>query len=84
MYFIWVTRTQKQFEWVTDIIREVEENDISDIVSVHIYITQYKEKFDVRTTMLVNRKFTHHILNFMQSYFNSTTPVFWQIGIKIF
>ena len=54
MYFIWVTRTQKQFEWVTDIIREVEENDISDIVSVHIYITQYKEKFDVRTTMLVS------------------------------
>ena len=54
VYFIWVTRTQKQFEWVTDIIREVEENDISDIVSVHIYITQYKEKFDVRTTMLVS------------------------------
>ena len=54
VYFIWVTRTQKQFEWMTEIIREVEENDISDIVSVHIYITQYKEKFDVRTTMLVS------------------------------
>ena len=23
VYFLWVTRTQKQFEWLTDIIREV-------------------------------------------------------------
>lgn len=52
IYFIWVTRTQRQFEWLTDIIREVEENDSHDMVSVHIYITQLAEKFDLRTTML--------------------------------
>lgn len=52
VYFIWVTRTQNQFEWLTDIIREVEENDVQDLVSAHIFITQFKEKFDVRTTML--------------------------------
>ncbi|KAI1904336.1 hypothetical protein AGOR_G00004610 [Albula goreensis] len=52
VYFIWVTRTQKQFEWVSDIIREVEEQDTQDLVSVHIYITQLAEKFDLRTTML--------------------------------
>ncbi|XP_069480819.1 dual oxidase 1-like [Ambystoma mexicanum] len=52
VYFIWVTRTQHQFEWVADIIREVEENDRNDLVSVHIYITQLAEKFDLRTTML--------------------------------
>ncbi|XP_026565713.1 dual oxidase 2 [Pseudonaja textilis] len=52
IYFIWVTRTQRQFEWVADIIREVEENDQRDLVSVHIYITQLAEKFDLRTTML--------------------------------
>lgn len=52
VYFIWVTRTQKQFEWMTDIIREVEENDTNDLVSVHIFITQFKQKFDLRTTML--------------------------------
>ncbi|XP_053573547.1 dual oxidase 1-like [Bombina bombina] len=52
IYFIWVTRTQRQFEWFADIIREVEENDRSDLVSVHIYITQLAEKFDLRTTML--------------------------------
>ncbi|NXO94061.1 DUOX2 oxidase, partial [Certhia brachydactyla] len=52
VYFIWVTRTQRQFEWLTDIIREVEESDKNDLVSVHIYITQLAEKFDLRTTML--------------------------------
>uniref|UniRef100_A0AAY4B5T7 NAD(P)H oxidase (H2O2-forming) n=1 Tax=Denticeps clupeoides TaxID=299321 RepID=A0AAY4B5T7_9TELE len=52
VYFIWVTRTQRQFEWVSDIIRELEEADSQDLVSVHIYITQLAEKFDLRTTML--------------------------------
>ncbi|NWV18318.1 DUOX2 oxidase, partial [Origma solitaria] len=52
IYFIWVTRTQRQFEWLTDIIREVEEADKNNLVSVHIYITQLAEKFDLRTTML--------------------------------
>ncbi|XP_053317809.1 dual oxidase 2-like isoform X2 [Spea bombifrons] len=52
VYFIWVTRTQKQFEWLTDIIREVEEKDKGELLSVHIYITQLTEKFDFRTTML--------------------------------
>ncbi|KFP29963.1 Dual oxidase 2, partial [Colius striatus] len=52
IYFIWVTRTQRQFEWLADIIREVEEADRNNLVSVHIYITQLAEKFDLRTTML--------------------------------
>uniref|UniRef100_A0A3Q3KNH6 NAD(P)H oxidase (H2O2-forming) n=1 Tax=Mastacembelus armatus TaxID=205130 RepID=A0A3Q3KNH6_9TELE len=52
VYFIWVTRTQRQFEWVSDIIREVEEMDTLELVSVHTYITQVAEKFDLRTTML--------------------------------
>ncbi|XP_015262377.1 PREDICTED: dual oxidase 2-like [Gekko japonicus] len=52
IYFIWVTRTQRQFEWVADIIRELEEKDQRELVSVHIYITQLAEKFDLRTTML--------------------------------
>lgn len=54
IYFIWVTRTQRQFEWLADIIHEVEEADGNDLVSVHIYITQLAEKFDLRTTMLVS------------------------------
>eukprot|EP00058_Branchiostoma_floridae_P020949 XP_002606439.1 hypothetical protein BRAFLDRAFT_67691 [Branchiostoma floridae] len=57
IYFLWVTRTQKQFEWLTDIIREVEEKDKNDLVSVHIFITQFYQKFDLRTTMLFYQKF---------------------------
>ncbi|XP_064475298.1 dual oxidase 2-like [Ornithodoros turicata] len=52
VYFIWITRTQKQFEWMTDIIREVEAKDQKNLVSVHIFITQFYQKFDLRTTML--------------------------------
>ncbi|GFT66944.1 hypothetical protein NPIL_295941 [Nephila pilipes] len=52
LYFIWVTRSQKQFEWMIDIIREVEDNDKNGLVDVHIFITQFYEKFDLRTTML--------------------------------
>merc|ERR1712136_386128 len=52
VYFIWVTRTQKNFEWMTDIIRDVEESKGGDLLSTHIYITLFFNKFDIRTTML--------------------------------
>nr|KAG5701353.1 hypothetical protein BaRGS_006127 [Batillaria attramentaria] len=52
VYFLWVTRTQKSFEWLTDIIREVEANDVRQLVDVHIFITQFQQKFDLRTTMM--------------------------------
>ncbi|KAH9518446.1 Dual oxidase 2 [Bulinus truncatus] len=52
VYFIWVTRTQQSFEWMTEIIRQVEAADTQGFVDVHICITQMKEKFDLRTTML--------------------------------
>ncbi|XP_049837219.1 dual oxidase-like [Schistocerca gregaria] len=52
VYFLWITKTQKQFEWLVDIIREVENADISNVVSVHIFITQFYHKFDLRTILL--------------------------------
>ncbi|XP_071953230.1 dual oxidase 2-like [Antedon mediterranea] len=52
VYFIWVTRTQKQFEWLTDIIREVEECDYAHMVDTHIFITQFYSDFDLRTTVM--------------------------------
>lgn len=52
VYFIWVTRTQRQFEWLVDIIRELELQDASRTVSTHLFITQFYHKFDLRTTLL--------------------------------
>ncbi|KAJ8953259.1 hypothetical protein NQ318_015841 [Aromia moschata] len=52
VYFIWVSTTQKQFEWLVDIIRDVEANDAKYFVSCHIFITQFYEKFDLRTILL--------------------------------
>ncbi|KAK6179830.1 hypothetical protein SNE40_012099 [Patella caerulea] len=52
VYFVWITRTQKHFEWLIDIIRDVEDQDVNDIVNVHIFVTQFQQKYDLRTTML--------------------------------
>ncbi|KAG7203421.1 hypothetical protein KM043_013488 [Ampulex compressa] len=52
VYFLWVTRTQKQFEWMVDILRELEKADINNTVSVHVFITQFYHKFDLRTILL--------------------------------
>jgi len=57
MYFIWVTASQKQFEWLLDILRTVEDVDEREIVQTHIFITQLFHQFDLRTTMLVSRLF---------------------------
>ena len=49
-----MTRSQKQWEWFTEIIRETEEADKKGLVENHIFITQFFDKFDLRTTMLVS------------------------------
>ncbi|XP_076296274.1 dual oxidase 1-like isoform X2 [Lasioglossum baleicum] len=52
VYFLWITRTQEQFEWMVDIIRNIENVDTSTIISSHIFITQFYQKFDLRTILL--------------------------------
>lgn len=55
IYFLWVTRTQHQFEWMIDILRELEAADTNGVVSTHIFITQFYQKYDMRTVLLVNQ-----------------------------
>ncbi|XP_045615867.2 dual oxidase 2 [Procambarus clarkii] len=50
--FLWTTRSQKQYEWMTDILREVETLDRHNVIRNHVFITQFKSKFDLRTIML--------------------------------
>ncbi|XP_076805586.1 dual oxidase 2-like isoform X1 [Clavelina lepadiformis] len=52
VYFMWITRDQNQYEWLTDIIQEVEGKDTNGVLDTHIFITQFPQKFDLRTTML--------------------------------
>ncbi|XP_050407076.1 dual oxidase 2 [Patella vulgata] len=52
LYFIWVTGSQRHFEWLIDILREVEEVDTRGLVSIDIFITQFFQNFDLRTAML--------------------------------
>ncbi|XP_068222962.1 dual oxidase-like isoform X2 [Palaemon carinicauda] len=52
VYFLWITRSQKQFEWMTEILREVEEIDKNGIINSHTFITQFRSKYDLRTVVL--------------------------------
>ncbi|KAH3782912.1 hypothetical protein DPMN_160836 [Dreissena polymorpha] len=53
LYFIWVTGSQRHFEWLLDILKEVEAIDTKGMVSIDIFITQFFQNFDLRTAMLV-------------------------------
>lgn len=50
---MWISRTHKQFEWVVDVLRELEEADADSLVETHIFIRALKHQFDLQTTMLV-------------------------------
>ncbi|XP_067931933.1 dual oxidase 1-like [Watersipora subatra] len=52
VYFIWSTNNQRSFEWLIDILKQVEEVDINSTVSTNIFITQFFQGFDLRTSML--------------------------------
>lgn len=52
LYFIWITGSQRHFEWLIDILREVEEVDPHGKVSIDIFITQFFQNFDLRTSLL--------------------------------
>ncbi|CAG5124174.1 unnamed protein product [Candidula unifasciata] len=52
LYFIWITGSQRHFEWLIDILKEVEEVDTQGMVSIDIFITQFFQNFDLRTALL--------------------------------
>jgi len=60
VYFLWICPSHKHFEWFIDVLRDVERKDVTDVLEIHIFITQFFHKFDLRTTMLVSEV----ILNF--------------------
>ena len=53
VYFLWICPSHRYFEWFIDVLRDVERKDITNVLEMHIFITQFFHKFDLRTTMLV-------------------------------
>ncbi|KAH3701166.1 hypothetical protein DPMN_076149 [Dreissena polymorpha] len=47
-----VTESQRHFEWLLGILKEVEAIDTKGMVSIDIFITQFFQNFDLRTAML--------------------------------
>lgn len=54
VYFIWICPSHRSFEWFIDVLKEVESRDVTNVLEMHIFITQFFHKFDLRTTMLVS------------------------------
>jgi len=52
VYFLWICPSHRSFEWFIDVLREVEQKDVTKVLEIHIFITQFFHKFDLRTTML--------------------------------
>ena len=52
VYFLWICPSHKNYEWFIDVLRDVEEKDITNVLDIHIFITQFFHKYDLRTTML--------------------------------
>lgn len=62
IYFIWLCRDIKKWQWLLDIIRAVEELDDDAenyVFETHIFLTRSELKSDLRTAMLVS---THKLV----------------------
>lgn len=60
VYFLWICPSHKHFEWFIDVLRDVERKDVTNVLEIHIFITQFFHKFDLRTTMLVSYPHSLH------------------------
>lgn len=52
VYFLWICPSHKNFEWFVDVLKSVETYDTDGILEIHIFVTQFFHKFDLRTTVL--------------------------------
>ncbi|XP_014788035.1 dual oxidase isoform X1 [Octopus bimaculoides] len=52
LYFIWVTGSHRHFEWLIDILQEVERVDTKGLVEIEIFITKFFQNYDLRTAMM--------------------------------
>ena len=67
VYFLWICPSHRHFEWFIDVLRDVEKKDVTNVLEIHIFITQFFHKFDLRTTMLVRIHFYQTVQSFSTS-----------------
>ena len=64
-----------------DVLRDVERKDVTNVLEMHIFITQFFHKYDLRTTMLVRNpgEKSKRLLKTMQQLF---TVVFFSTSAR--
>ena len=63
VHFVWVNRDQYSFEWFTELLAQLEAEDLDDLLTVHIYMTLGRAQMDAAALELARELFyarTHH------------------------
>ena len=53
LYMIWVTNSIVKFNWMLDVLREVEKRDTDRLFACHVFVTS-PQHYDLRTMLLVS------------------------------
>jgi predicted ferric reductase len=51
VYFLWVAKTQRQYEWLVEICKEVQALDTENRLEVHLFLTANTRQADFRTAV---------------------------------
>uniref|UniRef100_M8CAL5 Putative respiratory burst oxidase-H-like protein n=1 Tax=Aegilops tauschii TaxID=37682 RepID=M8CAL5_AEGTA len=62
-YFYWVTREQGSFDWFKGVMNEVADNDHSDVIEMHNYLTSVYEEGDARSALIAMVQSLQHAKN---------------------
>ncbi|XP_037414687.1 putative respiratory burst oxidase homolog protein H [Triticum dicoccoides] len=62
-YFYWVTREQGSFDWFKGVMNEVADNDHSNVIEMHNYLTSVYEEGDARSALIAMVQSLQHAKN---------------------
>jgi predicted ferric reductase len=57
VHFIWVNRDQHAFEWFTELLAELEREDVDQLLDIRIYMTGGREQLDAAALALAREVF---------------------------
>ncbi|KAJ3213002.1 Dual oxidase 1 [Entophlyctis luteolus] len=52
VYFYWITRSQRGYEWMTELLADMESSAVGKLLECHVFITEVPSQFDLSTTLL--------------------------------
>lgn len=54
VYFFWVCRDYRQFEWFQDLLKAIEEQDLDHFLEIHVYLTGRLQPDEIKNVIINN------------------------------